>query len=459
MSSPKNSPPATDVLFDLNVTSGEPSTGTSHDSSQGESNAANGNTEGASVSSTAGLEQGADTQVLIEDEDSESMEEDDSAYMYTVQTTKDSVSGRLWHGEGGNSQPPEAKAPVSQNVSYLNTSTALSAQKQIGKKQGNTLKSQARKKGEIQVKSIMHDGREDASDHIPVKVDFMMEGSRRSRVNRAAYIKMDIDTFTDPASHGKFKEAWLEGWSLSPDPIVGWELAWGWVRQLYAEFTSEDQSIRSKLQGKKLELEALRIQIAEDPTSVNTVAYRDLETWVWKADLLEHQILRRSRLTWVRQGDACTKFFFAKSKQLKERLAVIVTDDGRTLTEETEIFEEVHDYYKDIYQQPEITDDEKRARDNSLQLIQSRVPEQEKRRIAEKPTMKELEQTVESMAKEKAPGEDGLTIEVLLASWGWTGQACLQLLLEFWRHKSLGRKNLSAVVKLLPKSDPEGISA
>ncbi|KAL3699367.1 hypothetical protein R1sor_017389 [Riccia sorocarpa] len=302
----------------------------------------------------------------------------------------------------------------------------------------------------------MHDGREGASDHIPVKVDFVMEGSRRSRVNRAAYIKMDVDTFTDPARHCKFKDAWLEGWSLSPDPIVEWELAWGRVRQLYAVFRSEDQSIRSKLQGKKIELEDLRIQVAEDPTSVDTVAYRDLEMWVRKADLLEHQILRRrSRLTWVRQGDACTKFFFSalKSKQSKERLAVIVTDDGRTITEEKEILEEVHDYYKAIYQQPEITDEERRARDSSLQLIQSRVPEQEKRRIAEKPTMKELEQTIESMAREKAPGEDGLTIEVLLASWGWTGQACLQLLLEFWRYKSLGWNNLSAVVKLLPKSD------
>ncbi|KAL3699252.1 hypothetical protein R1sor_017274 [Riccia sorocarpa] len=57
------------------------------------------------------------------------------------------------------------------------------------------------------------------------------------------------------------------------------------------------------------------------------------------------------------------------------------------------------------------------------------------------------------MAREKAPGEDGLTIEVLLASWGWTRQACLLLLLESWKHKTLGWKNLSAVVKLLPKSD------
>ncbi|KAL3699366.1 hypothetical protein R1sor_017388 [Riccia sorocarpa] len=139
-SSPRSSTPATDVLFDLNITRGEPSAGETHDNSQDGLSAGNGNTEGASVSSSIGSEQGEDTQVLIEDVDSDSMEEENTANMDTEQMSKDAeqvtspISGRLWHGEAGNTQAPEATAQVSQSVSYLNTSTALSAQKQIGKK-------------------------------------------------------------------------------------------------------------------------------------------------------------------------------------------------------------------------------------------------------------------------------------------------------------------------------------
>ncbi|KAL3699251.1 hypothetical protein R1sor_017273 [Riccia sorocarpa] len=158
MNSPKSSSPSTDILFDLNVTSGEPSTGTAHDNNQGRSKIASDNINGASASSFISTEQGAITQMLTEDEDLESMEEEDIVDAESEQMVKDAepvsspVSGRLWHGEAGNARAPEAVAPANQNASYLNTSTALSAQKQISKKQANTLKSQARKKGGIQSK-------------------------------------------------------------------------------------------------------------------------------------------------------------------------------------------------------------------------------------------------------------------------------------------------------------------
>ncbi|KAL3693271.1 hypothetical protein R1sor_006922 [Riccia sorocarpa] len=134
-------------------------------------------------------------------------------------------------------------------------------------------------------------------------------------------------------------------------------------------------------------------------------------------------------------------------------MSVLVTEEGETITSDQGIATEVHSYFKAIYQQPAITEEERQERSTVLSMIDRRVTEEENREIAAQPSMGELTDTIESMAKEKAPGEDGITVEVLIASWEWTGQGCMLLLFEFWRTKTLGKKSLSAVVKLLPKTD------
>ncbi|KAL3677394.1 hypothetical protein R1sor_027342 [Riccia sorocarpa] len=305
------------------------------------------------------------------------------------------------------------------------------------------------------VKCIHHDGQSSVSDHIPVKVDLKLDLADEARPRKSQYIKMDVESISDPGRNERIKEAWIAGWELSPNPIVAWELAWGRVRQLYKSFRKEDQRTRAHLQKDKRKLEEMRILLSENSGSINLEEFRTLEEKVKKAELLEVSILRRrSRQTWVKSGEACTKFFFEalKSKQAKEKMSCIITDVGEEIVQEDQILKTVHSYYSEIYQQPNINMEDRQEQSRIMGLVTNKVSGEENRKIALQPTMTELLHIVEGMAREKAPGEDGLTMELLLATWEWTGEACLKLLNEFWETQNLGWKNLSAVVRLLPKN-------
>ncbi|KAL3686353.1 hypothetical protein R1sor_008927 [Riccia sorocarpa] len=239
-------------------------------------------------------------------------------------------------------------------------------------------------------------------------------------------------------------------------PLWAWELAWGRAREVFKEIRREEQSQRSKLQVQQQKLGELRLNLAENLGESNLEEYRTLEEQVRKTEMLEQSIIRRmSRQTWLKDGDRCSKYFFAllKSKHAHESMTSITTEDRTTLEQEEQIAEEIHRFYRQLYQQLTITQDERQERRKILELVVHKVPEEDNLLIAREPSMSELTDMVQTMAREKVPGEDGLTVEVLLASWEWTSRACLLVTQEFWESKSLGCKNVAAVVKLLPTTE------
>lgn len=64
---------------------------------------------------------------------------------------------------------------------------------------------------------------------------------------------------------------------------------------------------------------------------------------------IEDKILRqKSRINWLKQGDASTKFFFTatKAKHVKNRIQLLIDDSGNTITDSQEIRGEILKFYK-----------------------------------------------------------------------------------------------------------------
>ncbi|KAL3694700.1 hypothetical protein R1sor_008351 [Riccia sorocarpa] len=97
---------------------------------------------------------------------------------------------------------------------------------------------------------MKHDESEAASDHIHdiVLVDLQLRRKKGRRIRKAAYLKMDVDTIRKPGRKERLREVWEEGWSLSPDPIVAWDLAWGRIRQEFKIFRKLDREQSSTLE-------------------------------------------------------------------------------------------------------------------------------------------------------------------------------------------------------------------
>ncbi|KAL3685968.1 hypothetical protein R1sor_003990 [Riccia sorocarpa] len=303
------------------------------------------------------------------------------------------------------------------------------------------------------VSHLQHDDQEALSDHIPVLATVHIQESRRRRSKRDTYLKMDIDTLKDPARREAAKTAWLEVWGLSEDPILAWEFAWGRMKD---KFREADRQSLSELKQQQNKLAELRRHLEASTYEGEQEDYMNLERQVREKEILEASIIRRrSRVQWIKEGDVSTKFFFAclRSKQARESLVELTSAEGVAINEEDDILEEIHRYYQELYHQPRITREVADERRRALQLIRRTVTEEQNLNLEILPEAQEIDTIVEDMKKNKAPGEDGLTIEVLQLTWEWVRAPCITIITAFWSEVRLGKHNNMAIVKLLPKNN------
>ncbi|KAL3681174.1 hypothetical protein R1sor_024130 [Riccia sorocarpa] len=308
---------------------------------------------------------------------------------------------------------------------------------------------------------VKHFGKEALSDHIPVSVELQTEGEdgvRLKRKKRGSYTKLDAECLSKPEYLDRVKLAWEEGYSLSPDPIIRWSLAWSRVQREYKIIRGEMQSKLSKLDTKKEKLEEIRLRLSEGADfydQIDMVEYTQLEGEVKAADLLRASIWRRrSRYKWLQLGEASSKFFFKtlKAKQNGEKMNSLKLTDGTIITQEEQILDKVKDYYKKLYTRDEEVERARVERAEILKLVDRSVLESDNIKLTATPPTEEIDKTVTELPKEKAPGKDGITAEVLRATWSWTREACVALIEGFWRTKRLGLAEAEGVIKLLPKS-------
>ncbi|KAL3677089.1 hypothetical protein R1sor_027037 [Riccia sorocarpa] len=191
-------------------------------------------------------------------------------------------------------------------------------------------------------------------------------------------------------------------------------MAWGRTRKIFKEFHKEDREKVSKLREQKIILEGIREKIQEEASAEDRENLRVQEKLVHDTELLEASILRRrSRVRWVQEGDANNKYFYSclKSKQLQEKITTLENDQGTRIEDEDGKLELVHSYYQNLYsQRPEAAGD-REERAEVLDLIDRGVSAQDNEALEKMPDDKEITEMVESLPREKAPGEDGLTAE------------------------------------------------
>ncbi|KAL3691391.1 hypothetical protein R1sor_005042 [Riccia sorocarpa] len=76
------------------------------------------------------------------------------------------------------------------------------------------------------VTRVKHDGKESASDYIPVLVDLLLDRREPgNRTKRTSYTKMDVESLHDQNFREKVRAEWVEGWNLSPVPTIAWMIS------------------------------------------------------------------------------------------------------------------------------------------------------------------------------------------------------------------------------------------
>ncbi|KAL3685358.1 hypothetical protein R1sor_003380 [Riccia sorocarpa] len=203
------------------------------------------------------------------------------------------------------------------------------------------------------------------------------------------------------------------------------------------------------------EEEDMRIILQEEDNEETMMRLLSKENELRKWELRDAKAWRlRSKERWFREGEAPSRYFYSqlKAKFAREKIAALETEDGNFISSHTEIMEEVERYYRNLYTRVQEIAQIRQAREHMLQLLTSRVTQEEDATLHQVPTEEGLEEVIHDYHKEKSPGLDGLVAEVLQACWSFVKTDCIDMFIDFWERGALTEKNRTAVVKLLPKN-------
>jgi hypothetical protein len=129
---------------------------------------------------------------------------------------------------------------------------------------------------------------------------------------------------------------------------------------------------------------------------------------------------KRSRLKHIALGDIGSKYFFSptRSKHKQEDMTEIMLDSGEINTDPKLILAEVHRFYCSLYKPDPVDTEQKQSTiAELLQYTVNTITSSQLLSIERTPDEEELTKIVKSFAHNKAPGSDGLTIEVVKECW------------------------------------------
>lgn len=171
---------------------------------------------------------------------------------------------------------------------------------------------------------------------------------------------------------------------------------------------------------------------------------------------IEHQdaikARRNSRVRWLKLGEAPSKYFFSqlKAKHARESIPSLRLPSGEKTENEEQILQEMFRFYSDLFSEDPSTKCFDKERSAALSLITKKVNEQDNQIMARRVTAEEVRSVVFEMLKDKSPGIDGVTIEVLIKCWDFMGDSCFEMVSAFWNDGILTSKALAGVLKLIP---------
>jgi hypothetical protein len=125
--------------------------------------------------------------------------------------------------------------------------------------------------------------------------------------------------------------------------------------------------------------------------------------------------------------------------------------DGEVVTSEQGLISTVQSAFEEWFCADNVVKENQTGRDKALELVTTRLTTENNADLMAEPTDEEIERVIRDMKKEKSPGIDGVTAEMMLGCWEFLGSDCCAVIHKFWQTKRLLKQLLAAIIKLIPK--------
>jgi hypothetical protein len=149
--------------------------------------------------------------------------------------------------------------------------------------------------------------------------------------------------------------------------------------------------------------------------------------------------LVRSHVKWRLKRDSGTKEFYqaVKPKTMQSCITELVNSEGVSCFDQNQMEEICHSFYRDVYKRRVPNQDIIREQAEVLTSTRDRLSLNMKAALQQLVTLAGLTKALNEMAKQRALGPDGVTIEFYLALWHVMGQQFLEMI-----HNSIGKGRL-----------------
>ncbi|KAL3686059.1 hypothetical protein R1sor_004081 [Riccia sorocarpa] len=306
------------------------------------------------------------------------------------------------------------------------------------------------------IRQVTHNAVQVVSDHVPITLTCHLSPPNDTNWRPKSYHKMSVDILKREGVLQEPQRIWEDHPEDNGNPQRTWQLAWIRIRSLLKKETEKRKEQGRRDTVLRRELAAMRTEHGENLSEEHKARLAHIEDQLRKQ---EHQDARawrlRSKQRWLREGEAPSRYFFAqmKAKFTNETMPTLTLEDGTKTEDRAVIIGEVERFMSNLYERQHQTQEMNEARLETYTKITTTVTMQQDLRVSTRPPDHEIDIIATLLKKEKSPGLDGLTIEVLLECWPFVRQDCISMINHFWDTGELIKGQRTAVIKLVPKND------
>ncbi len=256
----------------------------------------------------------------------------------------------------------------------------------------------------------------------------------------------------------KHKDDWMQEINGIGDNRMKWEYIKYKVRGVsiaHGKKRAKERRDKEKEMESKLQELEQRIDASVNVRDTNALQNEIIKV---KAELSEvdnyktEGLILRSRARWHEKGEKSNAYFLKleSRNKIKKSITKLQRSDGTYITDPNNILAMQRDFYDTLYTSRQ--NKSKQEIEQYLKNVQTpKLNEDDRSQCEGELTIEESYKALNSFAKNKAPGNDGLTMEFYKKFWPIFGKLLVNSLNESFRLGELSTSQKQAVITLLDK--------